>query len=48
VFWTARYAIMAHGPLFVGCVLGILIGAMFGAHLGLSIWLARKRTVTRL
>lgn len=43
VFWTARYAIMAHGPVAVGCVVGILVGAMFGAHLGLSIWLNRRR-----
>jgi len=42
VFWTARYAIMAHGAVTVGCVLGILVGAVFGAHLGLSIWLNRR------
>jgi hypothetical protein len=42
LFWTARYAVMAHGAVTVGCVLGILVGAMFGAHLGLSIWLNRR------
>lgn len=42
VFWTARYAVMVHGPVVVGSVLGILVGAIFGAHLGLSIWLARR------
>jgi hypothetical protein len=43
VFWSARYAVMAHGPVFVGCVVGVLVGAMFGAHLALSIWLSRRR-----
>jgi hypothetical protein len=43
VFWTARYAILGHGTVTVGVVLGLLVGAIFGAHLGLSIWLGRKR-----
>jgi hypothetical protein len=43
VFWTARYAVMAHGPVVIGCIVGVLVGAMFGAHLGLSIWLSRRK-----
>ena len=42
VFWTARYAVMAHGPIVIGCIVGIVVGAMFGAHLGLTIWLSRR------
>lgn len=42
MFWTARALISAYGPLVVGCVLGIAVGAIFGAHLGLSIWLGRR------
>ncbi|MGE0398868.1 MAG: hypothetical protein AB7T06_19320 [Kofleriaceae bacterium] len=42
MFWTVRYAVMEHGPVTVGCVLGVLVGALFGAHLALSIWLARR------
>ena len=43
VFWTARYAVLAHGAVTVGCVLGVIVGAMFGMHLGLAIWLGRRR-----
>ena len=42
VFWTARAAIAAHGMVTVGCVLGVTVGAIFGMHLGLSLWLGRR------
>jgi hypothetical protein len=47
VFWTARYAVLAHGAVTVGCALGVIVGAMFGMHLGLSIWLGRRRASRR-
>lgn len=42
IFWTARLLVSAHGPLWVGCALGVTVGAIFGAHLGLSILLGRR------
>lgn len=42
IFWTARDLIHVHGTVAVGCVLGISVGAIFGMHLGLSIWLGRR------
>lgn len=42
LFWFMRYAVMDHGAVLVGSVLGVLVGALFGAHLGLSIWLGRR------
>jgi len=42
MFWTARALISQHGQLAIGCVLGVSVGAIFGMHLGLSIWLGRR------
>ncbi|MBA3453484.1 MAG: hypothetical protein H0T42_10365 [Deltaproteobacteria bacterium] len=42
IFWTARHLLQTHSVVAVGCVLGISVGAIFGMHLGLSIWLGRR------
>jgi hypothetical protein len=42
IFWTARALLQTHGAVTIGCVLGISVGAIFGMHLGLSIWLGRR------
>jgi hypothetical protein len=44
MLWTARMLVYAHGPVAVGCVVGISVGAILGLHLGLSIWMARRRS----